>query len=928
MSHQDEIYNQTGYSNRNQTLPVVNTSSDICVFNIPFFTMSGASKADCPTQSCTIDDLSTIISTQLSSTTQCFIDNGLSGSCFNDIVWSINIYEDNILANSGNVYTSTTITETPAVSALTNGFDIVFTGSGYDYTRSGTTISVKQDGFANLSFDLVTEINYDANCPVTGATTGETYCSCPPGTTATTGDDGCQTLNYTAATTGGTFYTATTGSNASRHGYHGLIILEDITDKPWPIGVSGTTGNSISVSGTNFTVDASSTPVAYQYGGPGTGATYIGYLPKITNSLWGNSSSTLGRLNEIGIFTTSSPFPINEWIGFSQCIEIETTDTYYVGIAADDRARFFLDNELVYQANAYSGAGALDPYVTDFRAFTRAHWVIFPLTITSGKHIVTIEGENGGSVAAFGGEIYSGTTAAALAAMTASTQLEPYIIFSTIDYTGQTFQTGESSGYGCPSGYTYDPCLTGTPTCVEIINSDLTCVYTGTCSAVTTDLCGIDYSASTNADNVHVLTGQTEINLDFTFTANTSEFVDKNTLFSFEVYKYNHDLGYFTTPPVYISSAYTWSSFSATSAFTTSVPVDSLNADGDYLIKGFYQHDICTEFALLNNGRMTTPTSRLGSEYRLYEPYRDFYMVAFTTADTPEFVTGGDESNSVGSLLVASEILNGTDNTINLPISENDSDYIIALNGLTLAKDIDYSIVGISDDFMTANLSGTTVSGDIVTYIYTNGSGNLNTFRVKTIDVTSIPSGPLDGQGNNDIYYNTSSNKYEIYTDYNPLPGSDIIVTVNGVTLANGIDYYQSTSNEKRIILQGTIIVSDIINIYYNVNNTAQGNINNPNVTVSWVIENPPQTTDGIFTVEVADSQDFTNIITSAQTGYIINEVSYSSPVTFSGNAGDTVYYRVKNEKSYRDLCGNALVTSAYSDIIDITIQTNTLNSY
>jgi hypothetical protein len=62
-------------------------------------------------------------------------------------------------------------------------------------------------------------------------------------------------------------------------------------------------------------------------------------------------------------------------------------------------------------------------------------------------------------------------------------------------------------------------------------------------------------------------------------------------------------------------------------------------------------------------------------------------------------------------------------------------------------------------------------------------------------------------------YYNTTTGKYEIYTDTTPLEGNSVML--NGVTLANGGDYYQSISNPKRIILEGDLLIEDIITIVY-----------------------------------------------------------------------------------------------------------------
>ena len=45
MSHQDRIYRQGGiYGQRNSTIEVVSTSSDLFVYDMPFFTMSNVGK--------------------------------------------------------------------------------------------------------------------------------------------------------------------------------------------------------------------------------------------------------------------------------------------------------------------------------------------------------------------------------------------------------------------------------------------------------------------------------------------------------------------------------------------------------------------------------------------------------------------------------------------------------------------------------------------------------------------------------------------------------------------------------------------------------------------------------------------------------------------------------------------------------------------
>ena len=92
-------------------------------------------------------------------------------------------------------------------------------------------------------------------------------------------------------------------------------------------------------------------------------------------------------------------------------------------------------------------------------------------------------------------------------------------------------------------------------------------------------------------------------------------------------------------------------------------------------------------------------------------------------------------------------------------------DFVVTLNGLSLSRDEDYSVsqytAGTQPFLVT--MSAQTKSTDIVSFIYVTSAAEV---RLKTdmIDVISIPSGPTDGEGSSQIYYNTTTTKYEAYT--------------------------------------------------------------------------------------------------------------------------------------------------------------------
>jgi hypothetical protein len=151
---------------------------------------------------------------------------------------------------------------------------------------------------------------------------------------------------------------------------------------------------------------------------------------------------------------------------------------------------------------------------------------------------------------------------------------------------------------------------------------------------------------------------------------------------------------------------------------------------------------------------------------------------------------------------------------------------------------------------------------------------------------------------------------------------------INGVTLANGVDYYQSITNSKRIILTGTLLIGDIITIGYIPNIDYVDSINTPTPNINWTIANPPQLVNGEFILEFASDSLMTTQVSSAQTEYVIGQVTYNASGLISGSVGTNLYYRVTNIKNYETLCGDILESIAYSDIIPITIATNSINSY
>lgn len=725
----------------------------------------------------------------------------------------------------------------------------------------------KKSPNANCSSDIFVFENPKYSITGTSIINCGCDCECPSGYTATTNCAICEKITITASTFSGTAVTVTAGNTNGNYGVYGTKFFQNIDNFNYPLNYSGT---SIADNNGAGTVVSSQTTVN-------------------TASLWGNPSMTTtdGRLNNVGVWM--SPSINNEWFGFSHCLNIVSGGTYTIGIAGDNRVRFSLNGELLVNLT------------TAYNSYDFQYWHVFPITLEAGVNIIELEGYNMTSVASFGAEIYSADVDV-LSGLTSTTQLSAYTIFSTLDKIGSTYDLSASNGYSCPSGYSLSVC--SGYTCVKIEKSD----PQNTCSEI---------SGST-----YVITADTQtIPITFNFTGNTEYFTETNASFRYGIYKYNKSTASFDTKPTIFSDYIQYQSFSATSATTVNIPSSGLTLDGEYIIKGFYDFNAQTTTLKYLNTSIDTSVYLTGTEYSIYNPETDFYFVAFKKVQKPFIQYSETEQLPVGSLIQQTII--PADDSYSFVISQTISGFfILTLNGLALSLNYDYTLSG---NIVTMN--SVLKSDDIITLTYTTTGGNV--FSADNIDIASpIVSGTTGNQGSNSVYFNTSTGKYETYTSVEPQPGNAIIVTLNGIALTNGIDYYQSTSDSKRIILEGDLLVGDIILIAYYPKTQTSNGINTNTPVVTWAVNDALINEIGFFTLEVSTDENFSSFYYTGNTTYSPNQRYYSTSFVATGTTGTKLYYRVKNTKRYLTLCSNFIDSVEYSDVIPVTIQTNSINSY
>jgi hypothetical protein len=480
----------------------------------------------------------------------------------------------------------------------------------------------------------------------------------------------------------------------------------------------------------------------------------------------------------------------------------------------------------------------------------------------------------------------------------------------------------------CISFYAQTACTANT--CVNLCRN----VFTGTFSNI-----------DNTSNGVYVLNNTaTTIPLFFDFTGNTSTFLETNANFKFEIYKFIESSRVFKLPAEYRSGLYEYFSFSGTNQLLVNIPLSGLNLDGEYIIKGYFESNLCTDFLRRLGRTLDTSVYKLSTEYGIYNPDTDFYFLAIREAERPVF-DGSSSDEVINSPITLYQQVIYVDFTKegNEPLDENDisestlyertgstfvlsseyiGDVVVTLNGLSLAKDLDYTLSG-----QVLTFIGPISNNDVITIVYTRTT--TNTLISNTISVnTAIPSGQTNTQGTSKYFYNTTTGKYEVYTNNEPFNGTAIMVMLNGVTLLNNIDYYQSTTNPNRIILNGTLMVGDIVTIIYYPKAIVINGITQLNTFIGWAIDNPPIAENGVFSLEYSTTPSFTGYTVSDLVPYQVGVSSYSGLLTLTGSAGTNLYYRVRNTKNYESICGDLIESIAFSEVVPITIETNVINAY
>ena len=475
----------------------------------------------------------------------------------------------------------------------------------------------------------------------------------------------------------------------------------------------------------------------------------------------------------------------------------------------------------------------------------------------------------------------------------------------------------------------------------------------------------IELSSLTN-NSLYDKSSGTGHTVSFNFTSATQTLTAATTEFYYGVHKYNNSsiiLG-FDDIPVY--------TFSATStAFTTSTTISTLIADAlltcdsEYIIKPYFKYETCpqegqlftaitpytmyeefiysgyyqnyrtsprffdyTKFSLSSGSTISSliPNTNYTPSFRNYNKDADYYFVSNCNPNEP-ILTFPNVVETQG-LIVESTIISVPEFSKFILQYEPIGDIIVAVNGVTLQKTLEYDIDNTIPVPSIRNRSFrlfqrlTSEHGDVLTVSYYKNPNSVNRLVKEDFQYT----------GSTSITYNITTLKYEIDLTYSRITNSDIIVYWNGVLISENVDYSVSAFDTSKIVLNFAITDPTVLSVvYFAPYGSGGGTIDatGQSYQINWSIQNQiPNNVIGNFTHEFYDivNTGLTGTsIYSVDTAYDYINISYSQifdwgtiyPTLLYGNP---YFYRIASKKYFTTINNINLSSVTYSQTYTINI--------
>ena len=184
-----------------------------------------------------------------------------------------------------------------------------------------------------------------------------------------------------------------------------------------------------------------------------------------TNSYWRNVPfpSSVGVMNRTAVWASTTY--AQQDVGFSFCIEIGATKSYYIGFGCDNYGKIKINGTLILEQNVNALKAMYPPLGMpggNDNGVPFKYWYVYPVQLESGRNVIEVLGYNSESVAGIGIEIYDATKQDLMTA-TSDADLAGKILFRSSNLVGNPLHYEYSvangfHGYYCNEGYALNTC--------------------------------------------------------------------------------------------------------------------------------------------------------------------------------------------------------------------------------------------------------------------------------------------------------------------------------------------------------------------------------------------------------------------------------------------------------------------------------------
>jgi len=466
-------------------------------------------------------------------------------------------------------------------------------------------------------------------------------------------------------------------------------------------------------------------------------------------------------------------------------------------------------------------------------------------------------------------------------------------------------------------------------------------LYSGLTATITG--CTSGTTGSTIAEGFYNLDYIDDINLTFIFTGDTG-YTAYNGSFCLKVFpkdKFQPSIatGGLNTTEI-ITSCYPFSAITANTLTKTFYKGDLPVNWAEYLIRPYYTFvsKECNPGIIFDNWEGTVQLNN-------FQLDTDYYLMTVTNPPTP--ILNGPEGETVTELELITDSLyvngissvrgkqsiNGELNYFILSTVPLAGDIMLILNGVQLTRGFDYNlIIGGLDQPPIVEIKNNIIKPTdwlLATYIAGRTSPSLadfGTFFMDTIMVsgyTSTTTPSYRASGDNTLNYNPVTLNYEFFTSLPVDPNYSVILTVNGVKLAENYQFFKSKTFDGRLIFEknnSSFKTGDIISVlayskaaeYNGVYN--YGSLPTNEFLVQWIVPTTftNDTVTGKFIIKLYDD-DTGNLTNQTSVNFVPTISNYSALLT---NLPLNVNFKFKLifEATYNGYLNNQVITCSYAE--------------